>query len=150
MQDLEITRLECAGDAGGELAGSELQPPVVSSPFSLKLEGWALGPAGPPRRVRVVAVEPLPDGPPLRRVLVATEPNAATRAGGEQSGFSTACSLIGVPPEFRLQVEATFEGAPAVTIAHIEGTAPAHSTPASRRASSRSWSRPWGARARLG
>ena len=116
MQDLEITRLECAGDAGGELAGSEVKPPVVSSPFSLKLEGWALGRAGPPRRVRVVAVEALPDGPPLRRVLVATEPNVT-----QPGGFRTACSLIGVPPEFRLQVEAVFEGAPAVTIAHIEG-----------------------------
>lgn len=116
MQDLEITRLECTGDAGGGLAGSELQPPVVSSPFSLKLEGWALGRAGPPRRMRVVAVERLPDGPPLRRVLVATEPNTT-----QPGGFSTACSLIGVPAEFRLEVEATFEGAPAVTIAHIEG-----------------------------
>ena len=66
--------------------------------------------------MRVVAVEPLPDGPPLRRVLVATEPNTT-----QPGGFSTACSLIGVPAEFRLQVEATFEGAPAVTIAHIEG-----------------------------
>ena len=115
MQDLEITRLECAGDAGGELAASGLQPPVESSPFSLKLEGWAQGHRGPPRRVRVVAVVPLPDGPPLRRVLVATEPNVS------ESGFRTACSLIGVPTEFHLQVEATFEGAPAVTIAHIEG-----------------------------
>ena len=116
MQDLEITRLECTGDAGGALAGSELKPPVVSSPFSLKLEGWALGHAGPPRRVRVVAVEALPDGPPLRRVLVATEPNAT-----QPGGFRTACSLIGVPPEFHLQVEAVFEDAPPVTIAHIEG-----------------------------
>ena len=116
MTDIEITRLECTGDAGGDLAGSELQPPVLAAPFSLKLEGWALGHAGPPRRVRVVAVEPLEEGPPLRRVLVATEPNAR-RPGG----FRTACSLIGVPPAFRLQVEATFEGAPPVVIAFIEG-----------------------------
>lgn len=130
MRDLEITRLECTGDAGGDLAGSGLQPPVESSPFSLKLEGWALGRAGLPRRVRVVAVEPLPDGPPLRRVVVATEPNAprpeiGTRfpdiPGSEVSGFSTACSLIGLPAEFRLQVEATFEGAPPVTVAFVEG-----------------------------
>jgi hypothetical protein len=115
VQEVEITRLESMGDAGGELAGSELQPPVGSSPFNLKLEGWALGHSGPPRRLRVVAVQPLADGPPLRRVLVATEPNV------QESGFRTACSLIGVPPEFHLQVEATFEGAPAVTIGHIEG-----------------------------
>ncbi len=130
MQDLEITRLECAGDAGGDLAGSELRAPVESSPFSLKLEGWALGHAGLPRRVRVVAVVPLPDGPPLRRVVVATEPNARrpeigarfpSIPGSERSGFSTACSLIGLPAAFCLQIEATFEAAPAVRIALVEG-----------------------------
>jgi hypothetical protein len=130
MADLEITRLDAAGDAGGKLVGSEVLPPVTSSPFSLKLQGWALGPDGPPRGMRIVAVEPLGDDRPLRRVLVTTAPNVARPdiaarfpdvPAARPCGFTTACSLVGIPREFSIRVEARFETSPTVTIAHIEG-----------------------------
>ena len=105
MQGVEITRFENPPDSGAEVLD-----PAVSSPYSLKLRGRV---EGAPRRVRVVAVEP------VRRVLVATVPN--TSAPG---GFSTAVSLLGVPAEFALEVEAVFEEAPTATIARIEGRRP--------------------------
>ncbi len=127
---LEITRFETAGDAGGELLESGLDQPAPSSPLSLRIAGWALGPGGPPKRVRVFGIEDLGDEPPLRRILVATDPNAqrpevAARwpqvHGAAASGFSTACSLLGLPLEFALRVEAGFGGSAPVTIAHVEG-----------------------------
>jgi hypothetical protein len=130
MADLEITRLDAAGDAGGKLVGSEVLPPVTSSPFSLKLQGWALGPEGPPRGIRIVAVEPLGDDRTLRRVLVTTAPNIARPdiaarfpdvPAARPCGFSTACSLVGIPRDFSIRVEARFETSPTVSIAHIEG-----------------------------
>src|SRR5215207_7576910 len=104
--DLDITRLDVCDDAGGRLLGSDLHPPTPRSPFSLKLQGWALAPEGPPRRVRVVGTAELGSGEPLRRILVATPPNkrradVAARfpeiSGSESSGFTTACSLLGLP-----------------------------------------------------
>ncbi|HZO59267.1 MAG TPA: sulfotransferase domain-containing protein [Solirubrobacterales bacterium] len=133
MAEVEITRLHTVADAGGELLGSAVQPPVSSSPFSLKLAGWALGPQGPPRGIRIVAAEPLGEGRTLRRVITTTAPNAprpdvAERfpdlKGARACGFVTSCSLVGLPREFNLRVEARFEGAPRVAIARIEGRRP--------------------------
>jgi hypothetical protein len=106
MQGIEITRFESTSDAA-----TEVLAPTVSSPYSLKLQGRV---DGQPRRVRVVAVEP------LRRTLVATAPNTST-----PGGFSTAVSLLGVPADFTLEVEAAFEDSTPATIARIEGRRPA-------------------------
>ena len=128
MADLKITRLD-AGDAGGKLVGSEVLPPVTLA-VQPEASGWALGPDGPPRGIRIVAVEPLGDDRTLRRVLVTTAPNIArpdiaarfpdVRAA-RPCGFSTACSLVGIPRDFSILVEARFETSPTVSIAHIEG-----------------------------
>jgi hypothetical protein len=106
MQGIEITRFENTTDSATEVGS-----PVVSSPYSLKLLGRV---EGRPRRVRVVAVEP------LRRTLVATAPNTSP-----PGGFSTAVSLLGVPAEFVLEIEAAFDDASPATIARIEGRRPA-------------------------
>ena len=106
MQGVEITRFENTSDSAAEVLD-----PVVSSPYSLKLQGRV---DGAPRRVRVLAVEP------LRRVLVATAPNTSV-----PGGFSAAVSLLGTPTEFTLEVEAAFEDLPPATIARLEGRRPA-------------------------
>src|SRR4051812_28772540 len=96
------------------LADGDVRFAPSSSPYALKIEGSALGADGPPRRVRVLSVEP------LRRVLVATAPNTP-----EPGGFATAVSLLGVPAAFALEVEAAPESGPPAVIARIEGTRPA-------------------------
>jgi hypothetical protein len=105
MQGIEITRFENTTDAAAEVFS-----PVASSPYSLKLRGRV---EGRPRRIRVVAVEP------LRRTLVAAAPNTSP-----PGGFSTAVSLLGVPAEFALEVEAVFNAATPATIARIDGRRP--------------------------
>jgi hypothetical protein len=130
MDEVEITRLDAAVGAGSKLVGSEVLPPITSSPYSLKLQGWALGPEGPPRGIWIVAAEPLGDDGTLHRVLVTTAPNLvrpdiAARfpdvPAAKRCGFSTACSLLGIPRDFSLRVEARLENLAPMTIAHIEG-----------------------------
>ena len=128
MPELQITRLETAGDAGGRLRGSFVQHLPPTSPYSLKLSGWALGPEGRPRGIGVVATESV-HGETIRHRLSVTAPNQVRPdverdfpdvPGAKLSGFIVACSLLGVPCDFRLAVEARFEDR-RVTIGHVEG-----------------------------
>ena len=70
-----------------------------------------------------MACAPAGESGTLRRVLVATPPNERRPgvAGGELCGFTTACSLLGLPLEFTLQVEAGFGGPRPATVARVEG-----------------------------
>ena len=99
--------------------------------------GWALNDDGPPARLRIIGTHPLAGGGHLRRTLVATRPNAVRPDVAERfpdvpdaelGGFSIACSLLGLPREFGLRVEAGFGGSHDITIARIEGTRPALDT----------------------
>ena len=127
MPELEITRLETAGDAAGRLRGSVVHT-LGSSPFSLKVAGWALGPRGRPRGIGLVAAEHLADRT-VRHDINATAPNVPRPdvmeqfpdiPAGKPCGFVTACSLLGLPCDFHVLVEARFEDGP-VTLAEIEG-----------------------------
>jgi hypothetical protein len=129
-------RIDTIAEAAERLCGSAIEIVPSASPFNLKLEGWVLGREGPPPRgVRIVAMDSEYEagrGPPL--VLMGSSLNVARRdikarfpdvPAAKRSGFKTAISLLGLPLEFRLRVEARFLSPPPVPIAHVEGRRPA-------------------------
>ena len=129
MPDIEITRMETAGNAGGRLLGSHVQPLALSSPFNLKLTGWLLPAGRAPRGIALVSAERIGDRM-LHRQINVTAPNLPPReviarfpdvTTKQARGFLTTCSLLGLPREFTVLVEARLEDGP-VTIAHIDGT----------------------------
>ena len=99
----------------------------------MRIEGWALAASGPPDRVDVVATVPLAGGGELRRTLVSVAPAVPRPRVAERfpdvresgaCGFYAGCTLLGLPTEFELQIEARF-GSRATRIGTVRGLRPA-------------------------
>jgi hypothetical protein len=128
--------ISAAGEAEAgsdvQLLGLHLSSPAERpspSPYNVRIEGWALAASGPPDRFDVVASVPLAGGGELRRTLTsvgATVPHLGVAErfpdvpGSGTCGFYVGSSLLGLPAEFELHIEAHF-GSRAARIGTVRG-----------------------------
>jgi hypothetical protein len=123
VANVEITKLELSGVAAPEIAAFHIDEPRSggsSAVYAFDLRGWALG-----TDQRVAAVQVVHEGRVIRtaRLEIARADVMAVHPAAKDAncGFWTQVSTVGLPPEFELSIEATFEAGCRVVLARIGG-----------------------------
>jgi SAM-dependent methyltransferase len=119
LEVLDIRQHLPNGETQGYL--EDPKPGFTSSGFSMAVQGWILGPGGPPQAIQIgtSAGASWESKMNLKRDdIAAILPQVP---GAERSGFRTQISAVPLPGKFDLSVQARFEDGSVVTIATISG-----------------------------
>jgi len=124
MSTTEITQVERLAPTADVLLGFSLelpQPETARDAYCFEVGGWVLSAQSPAVQIELIAN----DGPPRRIPILFPRadvdrcfPNAPQ---GTKVGFWAPVSVIGMTPEFELEIRVVLENAQRVTVAKIRG-----------------------------